>query len=217
MVRSWRDAQTTKVDELDRRSAHLQSELAQARSSQQEAIQQMQRQVSAGRDATADANAKSEHLFREKLHEWYEKELRPLTEQNLLLRRSVSSLATGVLRSSKMLGLLPSSEEGSNFRDEKVDAMDLVEWEQSGTSLATRLDKSWIPRTSIKVRTMMDMLGKKADTNTVQMIQMAVRDLDLRLTQLARAADGSAAEIAAVFRPAAPRAPSPGSREEPSW
>merc|ERR1719171_2214094 len=217
LVRQGRDTQTTKVDELERRTHHLQSELAQSKSSQQEGMMQMQKQVAAGRDASADASARSEHMLREKLHEWYEKELRPLSEQNLLLRRSVSSLATGVLRSSKMFGLLPSSEEGSNFRDDKVDAMDLVEWEQSGTSLATRLDKSWIPRTSIKVRTMMDMLGKKADTNTVQMIQMAVRDLDLRLTQLARAAEGSAAEIAAVFRPAAPAAHGSALPRTESW
>merc|ERR1719353_1090827 len=67
MVRSWRDAQTTKVDEIERRTMHLQSELAQARSSQQESMVQVQKQVAAGRDASADATARSEHMLREKL------------------------------------------------------------------------------------------------------------------------------------------------------
>ena len=87
------------------------------------------------------------------------------------------------------------------FREEKVDALDLVEWEQSGMSLATRLEKAWIQRMSIKERTMMDMLGNKADSSIVRRIQACVLDLDLRLAQLARTAEGSAADLAAAFAP----------------
>ena len=48
---------------------------------------------------------------------------------------------------------------------------------------------------------MMDMLGNKADSSTVRRIQACVLDLDLRLAQLARTAEGSAADLAAAFAP----------------
>lgn len=60
----------------------------------------------------------------------------------------------------------------------------LLEWERSGNSLARRIDLAWSPRCTVKCQTILDHLGQKAEHSTMKLLQMTLRDLDVRMTKL---------------------------------
>jgi len=110
-------------------------------------------------------------------------------------RSALASLARGVVKIAQCVGLI-GGLDGEHpeihgtvppttfIRAENVGLKELLEWEHSGCSLATRIEKSWLARSLSKSATLMELLQRKADQSTMRLVQLAVRDLDTRVTHI---------------------------------
>merc|ERR550514_2658508 len=110
-----------------------------------------------------------------------EKELKGVQLQ-AASKRALGSLAQGVVKLSQIVGILPEGER----RD--LGLAELLDWEGSGQSLAQRLDQAWTPRVTLKAKSVLDVLALKADQSSFKLLQLAIRDLDVRISHLAEAA-----------------------------
>jgi len=111
------------------------------------------------------------------------------------IRSGLGSLTDGVMKIAQCVGLLGGLHEGQGTRpesmgasppaiclkEERVGVKELLEWEQAGRSLASRVEKGWLARSAVKSTTLMDLLQRKADASSLKLVQMAVQDLDSRL------------------------------------
>jgi hypothetical protein len=189
------DTSMARLAELGSHISTVQAESAAQQDETNKALQALNNIVDRTQDQAADAKrraATSELAMREQMKGLQESEIRCLTEGHVKLKDAARSLTAGVLRIAQCVGLLPSHDaRGEAIGDastplgprwDKVDLQDLLAWEQAGNPLADRIGKAWQPMISNNCTTIVDMVQRKAEGATVKLLQMAIRDLDVRVS-----------------------------------
>jgi hypothetical protein len=105
-----------------------------------------------------------------------EREIKQMGESVSQIRKAVGTLAMSLSRIGQVLGLLPDDDR------REVTVRDLLDWEATGQSIGARVDKSWWSRSQVKQKTVIEILQQKADASGLKQLQMAIRDLDLRVS-----------------------------------
>merc|ERR1719482_1126675 len=105
-----------------------------------------------------------------------EREMKQMGESVSQIRKAVGTLAMSLSRIGQVLGLLPEDDR------REVTVRDLLDWKATGQSIGARVDKSWWSRSQVKQKTMLEILQQKADASGLKQLQMALRDLDLRVS-----------------------------------
>lgn len=176
-----------KITELDGRLASCQSDMTQRQAHLQDALAALNRVANAARDDAIDARQRgtaTEVMVTTKLAQMQDKELRHIQNGHQRIRKAFSCLSSGVIRMAQILGIFSddswrSSSDGDTCKGS--DAVDLLlDWDASGMGLALKLEKGWLPHCSVKHASILETIGKKADQSTLKLLQMAVRDLDVR-------------------------------------
>jgi hypothetical protein len=102
--------------------------------------------------------------------------MKQMGESVAQIRKAVGTLAMSLSRVGQVLGLLPEDDR------REVTVRDLLDWEATGQSIGARVDKSWWSRSQVKQKTVIEILQHKADASGLKQLQMAIRDLDLRVS-----------------------------------
>mmetsp|Transcript_31911 Transcript_31911/g.69854 ORF Transcript_31911/g.69854 Transcript_31911/m.69854 type:complete len:892 (+) Transcript_31911:77-2752(+) len=172
----------------------------------EESVATLNRWMTCARDEAQEARrlaAAAEGNVKAAVSQLQDQDLRTMKESSNVLRRVTSHLFAGILKVTQLSGLCnpgeptlysdsPSSPRkrldgwfSQHFEtSDGVDALQLLDWEAAGTSLAARIEKAWLPQCTAHERSIVSMLQKKAEHSTVKLLQMAVRDMDVRLSHL---------------------------------
>lgn len=151
------------------------------------------------------------------------------------VRDAVDSLASATAAMARRCGLLGGSSDNRpesiavgygtpHLGKQRFGLEDLLRWESEGSSLADRIDRSWLDRERLgEPATLLDAVGTKADAEMLRAMQISVRDLESRVSLLLRERAASPAErvatarlaggepLAGAFGAAGPRRPSQSS------
>jgi len=189
------DTNTARLDQVGAQITAVQVDSRAHDGQTKEALAALNLGVDRAQNNAAEAKRQastSELTTRETLNAFHETEIRCLTEGLAKVRLATGSLSSGVMKIAQTVGLLPShdarneaiSEVGTPIvpRWDKVDLQDLLEWEKVGNSLADRIGKAWQPLISGNCTTIVDMIQRKAESATMKLLQMAIRDLDVRIS-----------------------------------
>lgn len=119
------------------------------------------------------------------------------------LRCAIGSLTNGLMKVAQCCGFIGGLEEGrhenvggepmsQHLSANRIGIKELVIWEQSGMPLVSRIEASWAARCSARAGTLLELVQQKADMTALNMVQAAVRDLDVRSFTSNRAANSAA-------------------------
>eukprot|EP00746_Dinoflagellata_sp_MGD_P000868 gnl/MRDRNA2_/MRDRNA2_101613_c0_seq1.p1 gnl/MRDRNA2_/MRDRNA2_101613_c0~~gnl/MRDRNA2_/MRDRNA2_101613_c0_seq1.p1 ORF type:complete len:1006 (+),score=221.40 gnl/MRDRNA2_/MRDRNA2_101613_c0_seq1:60-3077(+) len=189
------DTTTARLEQLNCHLVKVQGDASAQHDQSKEALSAMSHLVDRAQDQASEAKrraAAAELATREAIAGLQEGEIRCLTEGLSKVRCAAGSLTSGVIKIAQCIGLLPA-HDGQNEaigdagtplgpRWDKVDLQDLLQWEKVGNPLAERIGKAWHPMISANSTTLVDMVQRKAESATMKLLQMAIRDLDVRVS-----------------------------------
>jgi len=113
-------------------------------------------------------------------------EVRAHDDELRQLRNAGDILATGIMRVAQIIGLLPGAEhlDETRLHGSRLDLTELLRWEHEGIPLVKRMETAWQPRLLAQGGTVLDALQRKAEQNTLRLVQSALRDLDVRVSHM---------------------------------
>jgi hypothetical protein len=189
------DTTTARLEQLNSHLVQVQADSSAQHEQTKEALSALNRLVDRAQDEASEAKRRSattELATKEAITGLREGEIRCLTEGLAKVRCAAGSLTSGVLKIAECIGLLPAhdaqneaiSDAGTPLgpRWDKVDLQDLLQWEKIGNPLAERIGRAWRPMISANCATLVDMVQRKAESATMKLLQMAIRDLDIRVS-----------------------------------
>merc|ERR1719408_803861 len=115
----------------------------------------------------------------------YEELDQKLYEKNhVSLEDHVSKLARGVVKLSQVVGVFPGARMDDGTEEELDIDVELLNWEDCCQHMAPRVDKMWKQHSSQKYRSMLDLLGKKADHSVLRLLQISQQHIESQLERV---------------------------------
>ncbi|KAF4744681.1 hypothetical protein FOZ62_028538 [Perkinsus olseni] len=105
---------------------------------------------------------------------------------------AVAALTRAVVRFAQIVGIFPAPRFEELLGDAerglvRIDPKDLTKWRSLAETLTLRIDKSWKQRSCGRVRNILDLLARKADSSILKLLQMSQRQMENQLYRLREA------------------------------
>jgi len=115
----------------------------------------------------------------------YEELDQKLYEKNhLSLEDHVSKLARGVVKLSQVVGVFPGARMDDGTEEELDIDVELLNWEDCCQHMAARVDKMWKQHSAAKYKSMLELLGKKADHSVLRLLQISQQHIESQLERV---------------------------------
>jgi hypothetical protein len=89
------------------------------------------------------------------------------------LEDNVSKLTRGTVKLCQVLGVFPGARMNDGTEEELDVDVELLNWEDCAQNMAGRVDKTWRQASSQKYRSVLDLVGKKADHSVLRLLQIS--------------------------------------------
>jgi hypothetical protein len=115
----------------------------------------------------------------------YEELDQKLYEKNhQTLEDHVSKLSRGVVKLSQVLGVFPGARMDDGTEEELDIDVELLNWEDCCQHMVARVDKMWKQHSGQKYKSVLDLLGKKADHSVLRLLQISQQHIESQLERV---------------------------------
>merc|ERR1719201_437917 len=115
----------------------------------------------------------------------YEELDQKVYEKNFLaLEDHLAKLSRGVVKLSQVVGVFPGARMDDGTEEELDIDVELLSWEDCCQHMAPRVDKMWKQHSGQKYKSVLDLLGKKADHSVLRLLQISQQHIESQLERV---------------------------------
>jgi hypothetical protein len=115
----------------------------------------------------------------------YEELDQKVYEKNFLgLEENVTKLTRGTVKLCQVVGVFPGARMNDGTEEELDVDVELLNWEDCAKNLTARVEKTWRQASSQKYRSILDLLGKKADHSVLRLLQISQQHIEGQLDRV---------------------------------
>merc|ERR1719473_2576577 len=100
------------------------------------------------------------------------------------LQDNTSKLARGVVKIAQVLGVFPGARMEDGTEEELDIDVDLLNWEDCCQNMVPRVEKTWRQLSSQKYKSVLDLVGKKADHSVLRLLQISQQHIESQLDRV---------------------------------
>ncbi|CAK8990877.1 unnamed protein product [Durusdinium trenchii] len=100
------------------------------------------------------------------------------------LEDNVTKLTRGTVKLCQVVGVFPGARMNDGTEEELDVDVELLNWEDCAQNLVSRVDKTWRQVSSQKYRSILDLLGKKADHSVLRLLQISQQHIESQLDRV---------------------------------
>jgi len=100
------------------------------------------------------------------------------------LEENVTKLTRGTVKLCQVVGVFPGARMNDGTEEELDVDVELLNWEDCAQNLVSRVDKTWRQISSQKYRSILDLLGKKADHSVLRLLQISQQHIESQLDRV---------------------------------
>merc|ERR1719460_2643038 len=100
------------------------------------------------------------------------------------LQDNTSKLARGVVKIAQVLGVFPGARMENGTEEELDIDVDLLNWEDCCQNMVPRVEKAWRQLSSQKYKSILDLVGKKADHSVLRLLQISQQHIESQLDRV---------------------------------
>merc|ERR1719504_101524 len=115
----------------------------------------------------------------------YEELDQKVYEKNFLaLEDHLAKLSRGVVKLSQVVGVFPGARMDDGTEEELDIDVELLSWEDCCQHMVARVDKMWKQQSAQKYKSILDLLGKKADHSVLRLLQISQQHIESQLERV---------------------------------
>ncbi|CAK9101486.1 Hypothetical protein SCF082_LOCUS47459 [Durusdinium trenchii] len=100
------------------------------------------------------------------------------------LEDDTSKLTRGVVKLCQVVGVFPGARMNDGTEEELDVDVEMLNWEDCAQHLTHRVEKTWRQLHSQKYRSIMELLGKKADHSVLRLLQISQQHIESQLDRV---------------------------------
>jgi hypothetical protein len=100
------------------------------------------------------------------------------------LEDNVTKLTRGAVKLCQVVGVFPGARMSDGTEEELDVDVELLNWEDCAQNLAARVEKAWRQASSQKFRSVLDLVGKKADHSVLRLLQISQQHIESQLDRV---------------------------------
>lgn len=100
------------------------------------------------------------------------------------LEDNVTKLTRGTVKLCQVVGVFPGARMNDGTEEELDVDVELLNWEDCAQNLTVRVDKTWRQLSSQKYRSILDLIGKKADHSVLRLLQISQQHIESQLDRV---------------------------------
>merc|ERR1719478_1783442 len=100
------------------------------------------------------------------------------------LEDNVTKLTRGCVKMCQVIGVFPGARMNDGTEEELDVDVELLNWEDCAQNLTIRVDKTWRQASSQKYRSVLDLVGKKADHSVLRLLQISQQHIESQLDRV---------------------------------
>ncbi|CAE7482860.1 unnamed protein product [Symbiodinium sp. CCMP2592] len=100
------------------------------------------------------------------------------------LEDNVTKLTRGTVKLCQVVGVFPGARMNDGTEEELDVDVELLNWEDCAQNLVGRVDKTWRQLSSQKYRSILDLVGKKADHSVLRLLQISQQHIESQLDRV---------------------------------
>lgn len=105
-------------------------------------------------------------------------------KSHLALEDHVAKLSRGVVKLAQVVGVFPGARMDDGTEEELDIDVELLNWEDCCQHMVARVDKVWKQHSAQKYKSMLDLLGKKADHSVLRLLQISQQHIESQLERV---------------------------------
>jgi len=115
----------------------------------------------------------------------YEELDQKVYEKNYLgLEDNTAKLARGCVKIAQVLGVFPGARMEDGTEEELDIDVELLNWEDCCQNMVPRVEKAWRQLSSQKYKSVLDLVGKKADHSVLRLLQISQQHIESQLDRV---------------------------------
>jgi len=115
----------------------------------------------------------------------YEELDQKVYEKNFLaMEDHLAKLSRGVVKLSQVVGVFPGARMDDGTEEELDIDVELLSWEDCCQHMVARVDKMWKQQSAQKYKSILDLLGKKADHSVLRLLQISQQHIESQLERV---------------------------------
>merc|ERR1719146_466634 len=100
------------------------------------------------------------------------------------LEDNVTKLTRGAVKLCQVVGVFPGARMSDGSEEELDVDVELLNWEDCAQNLAARVEKTWRQLSSMKFRSVLDLVSKKADHSVLRLLQISQQHIESQLDRV---------------------------------
>jgi chromosome segregation ATPase len=100
------------------------------------------------------------------------------------LEDNVTKLTRGTVKLCQVVGVFPGARMNDGTEEELDVDVELLNWEDCAQNLSSRVEKTWRQASSQKFRSVLDLVGKKADHSVLRLLQISQQHIESQLDRV---------------------------------
>jgi len=100
------------------------------------------------------------------------------------LEDDASKLTRGVVKLCQVVGVFPGARMNDGTEEELDVDVEMLNWEDCAQNLTLRVEKTWRQLYSQKYRSILDLVGKKADHSVLRLLQISQQHIESQLDRV---------------------------------
>ncbi|CAE7247318.1 Scn11a [Symbiodinium natans] len=100
------------------------------------------------------------------------------------LEDDASKLTRGVVKLCQVVGVFPGARMNDGTEEELDVDVEMLNWEDCAQNLTVRVEKTWRQLYSQKYRSVLDLVGKKADHSVLRLLQISQQHIESQLDRV---------------------------------
>jgi len=100
------------------------------------------------------------------------------------LEDNVTKLTRGTVKLCQVVGVFPGARMNDGTEEELDVDVEMLNWEDCAQNLVGRVDKTWRQLSSQKYRSILDLVGKKADHSVLRLLQISQQHIESQLDRV---------------------------------
>merc|ERR1719169_133888 len=115
----------------------------------------------------------------------YEELDQKVYEKNFLgLEDNTAKLARGCVKIAQVIGVFPGARMEDGTEEELDIDVELLNWEDCCQNMVPRVEKAWRQLSSQKYKSVLDLVGKKADHSVLRLLQISQQHIESQLDRV---------------------------------
>merc|ERR1712072_585902 len=100
------------------------------------------------------------------------------------LEDNLTKLTRGTVKLCQVVGVFPGARMDDGTEEELDIDVELLNWEDCAQNMVARVDKAWRQLSSMKYKSVLDLVSKKADHSVLRLLQISQQHIESQLDRV---------------------------------